>query len=206
MSIDQAGLNTLLSTLQPKTNLTVLKERRDSLWQKLNQQATNPSASQSDTKQIVAELSAADLQLQQATYDEVNRKLEIERCKREADTAKKLREKEKKLAKHEQVLYNASMNKLFSAIGNLSQYQALSGTGTTAAPGASSSGLPDKAGEIDRDLKESVQFGIAAAEVARRRKRTQQKLAIEEARQDHHSETTLNGKTKKKKKPLNIKI
>ncbi|CUH97276.1 hypothetical protein P22_3403 [Propionispora sp. 2/2-37] len=205
MSIDQAGLHTLLSTLQPKTNLAALKERRDNLWQKLNQQATNPSASQSDTKQIVAELSAADQQLQQATYNEVNRKLEIERCKREAEAAKKLREKEKKLAKHERVLYNASMNKLFSAIGNLSQYQALSGTGAVA-PGAPGSGLPDKASEIDRDLKESVQFGIAAAEVARRRKHTQQKLAIEEARQNQTAETPLYTKTKKKKKSLNIII
>ncbi|WP_371380196.1 hypothetical protein [Sporomusa aerivorans] len=201
MSIDQAGLNKLLAMVYPKNNLTALREYRDGLQKKLEQEVRNSTSAttvnsddnnnRADTQHVIVELQATDKQLQLAVYEEETRKLELERLKREEAMAKNLRAREKALAKHESVLYNASMNKLFSAINKLPQVQTMAGSGMAFSFGQqpaetdknsySTHSLEGKFEEINRDLKESTEYGIAAAEVARRRKNTQLKAEIEEA-------------------------
>ena len=199
MPIDQMGLRNLLANLNPKNNVTALREYRDGLQKKLEQEAgirqempaNQDNNSNTNRKQVIIELQAADKQLQQTIYEEKTRELELERLKREEAAAKSLRSRERVLARHERVLVNASMGKLLSAAVKVSQGTVIGGTGITvscsrpsAQPGStgdSSSCLPGKSDEIERDLKESVAFGIAAAEVARRRKANELKANIEEA-------------------------
>lgn len=201
MPIDQAGLNNLLSMVYPKSNLQALREYRDGLQKKLEQGVGNSNSetttnsdstnNRADTKQVIVELQSIDKKIQLGVYEEETRRLELERVKREEALAKNLREREKTLAKHECVLYKASMNKLFSAINNFSQAQTMAGLGMafsfsqhsseTNHNGYPANSLEGKVEEINRDLRESNEFGIAAAEVARRRKNNQAKVEIEEA-------------------------
>lgn len=199
MPVDQKGLHNLLAALNPKNNLTVVREYRQGLQKKLEQAAGGGKAmpdkedktKTNDIKQVVVELQAADKQLQQAIYEEKTRKLELERVKNEAAAAKKLRDREKALARHERVLLNASVGKLLAAAGKVSQCNSIGGAGMTVScnwppakpegAGTSPYSLTGKSAEIERDLKESVAFGIAAAEVARRRKANALKADGEEA-------------------------
>ncbi|WP_094607473.1 hypothetical protein SPSIL_004920 [Sporomusa silvacetica DSM 10669] len=218
MPIDQISLNNLLAIVNPKSNLTALREYREGLQKKLEQKLHNnttetivnhdSSHTNTDNKQVIVELQAADKQIQQTVYEEETQKLELERLKREEATAKNAREREKVLAKHERTLDNVSMNKLYSAISNNSQAQTMAGLGMSFSfcqPSAESNNnthpqysLAGKVEAVERDLKESTEYGIAAAEVARRRKSNQLKADIEEA-------ASKNAK-KAKKKNVNITI
>ncbi|CQR71739.1 hypothetical protein SOV_05370 [Sporomusa ovata DSM 2662] len=218
MPIDQMGLNNLLAIVNPQSNLTALRNYREGLQKKLEQKLHNnttetivnhdSSNTNTDDKQVIAELQSVDKQIQQTVYEEETRKLELERLKREASTAKNAREREKTLAKHERALDNASMNKLYSAISNNSQVQTMAGLGMSFSfcqPSSASNNsthpqysLEGKVEETERDLRESAEYGIAAAEVARRRKNNQLKADIEEA-------ACKNAK-KAKKKTVNITI
>ncbi|WP_371360905.1 hypothetical protein [Sporomusa malonica] len=199
MPIDQMGLNNLLANLYPKSNLTALREYRNGLQKKLEQTANGnkemlakqDNNNNTDSKQVIVELQAADKQIQQTIYEEETRKLELERLKREEAAAETLRKREKALAKHEHALSNASMSKLLSAATKSSQVNTMDGLGMTFSFSQPSSepsnignaphSLTGKVDEIERDLKESVELGIAAAEVARRRKDNELKANIEEA-------------------------
>lgn len=184
MPIDQAGLNTLLSVFQPKNYLDTLREKRAGIWKKLSSNVRDGSK---DNKQAIAELQAADQQIQQEIYEEKSRKLELERLKREEAAAKSLRERERAFATHERVLQTASINKLFSAIGNAAEYRAMAKGGTPLLfnnglyekDGYTRNYLLDKTQEINGNIKESVEYGAAAAEVARRRKNNRIKLENE---------------------------
>ena len=180
MAIDQAGLNSLLATFMPKNNMAALREQRANLLQKLQQSDTgNKDGDRQQTgaiKHQLRELVAVDQQIAQRLYDDISQKLEEKRLAREAAIAKKERDRERALAKHELLLVNRSMGKLLSAAGKVSQ------------PGQSCIGVfsggsqEDKTyiSEVDRDLRESVQYGIAAAEVAGRRKNAEVRAQIEE--------------------------
>ncbi|BBB90205.1 MAG TPA: hypothetical protein PKA28_06420 [Methylomusa anaerophila] len=205
MPIDQVGLNNLLANFFPKNNLTVLREYHAGLQKKLAEKAfgnkemlakQDNNNANTDIKQIVAELQAADKQIRQAIYEEETRKLEIDRLKREEAAAENLRKREKALARHERVLDNASMGKLLSAASKITHKV---GAGMVISLN-SPHGLPGKNDEIERDLKESVEFGIAAAEVARRRKNSELKANSEEAA---YKKAT---KEKAQKRNLNITI
>ncbi|TWH47109.1 hypothetical protein [Sporomusa sp. KB1] len=218
MPIDQMGLNNLLAIVNPQSNLTALKNYREGLQQKLEQKLHNnttdtivnhdSSNTNTDDKQVIVELQTVDKQIQQTIYEEETRKLELERLKREESTAKNARERGKALARHERALDNASMNKLYSAISNNSQVQTMAGLGMSfpfCLPSSESNNsthpqysLAGKVEETERDLKESTEYGIAAAEVACRRKNNQLKADIEEA-------ACKNAK-KAKKKTVNITI
>lgn len=199
MPIDQTSLNKLLAMVNPKSKLTTLREYRDGIQKKLNQatqntadMAANPanSSESTDTKHVILELASADKQIQQAIYEEETQKLELERLKREEAMAKSAREREKLLAKHERALENASIRKLYSAIANNSQAQTMAGSGSSFSfnqPSINSNNashpqnsLEGKVDAVERDLKESVEYGIAAAEVARRRKNNEVKANLEE--------------------------
>lgn len=227
MSIDLRGLNNLLSIVHPKSNLDSLKEYRNGLWKKLSQEANaadrkpggpgkSDSGTQANIRTVFVELEAVDKQIQQASYEEQSRKLEEENLKREEAAAKKLREREKALAKHERVLENASMRKLLSAAGKFTGYRTAAGTGINIVSHPGISGISNdgcqqhslmgKAEEINRDIKESVEFGIAAAEVARRRKQNERKEAIEEdvCKNDQVGLTAV--KKRRKKNSINITV
>ena len=205
MPIDQMGLNNLLAIVNPKSNLTVLKEYRAGLQKKFEQEIRNTNTG---NKQAIVELQAVDNQIQQTIYEEESQKLELERLKREEATAKNAREREKVLAKHERALDNASMKKLYYAISNNSQVQTMAGLGMSFSfcqPSSESNNtahpqysLEGKVDEIERDLKESTEYGIAAAEVARRRKSNQLKADIEES--------ACKNVKKAKRKTVNITI
>ncbi|MHB8061650.1 MAG: hypothetical protein ACYDG2_03275 [Ruminiclostridium sp.] len=223
MLIDQKGLNNLLSIIQPKNSLNILREKRESQLQKLNQMISTSSndtekigkcgnSVNGDIKQVIAELQASDEQIQLTVYEEKSRKLELERLKREEAMAKNPRQREKALAKQECVLYTASMNKLLSAKEkSSSEYSTIASTGTTLlytkrlsetdSDGYLRHSSIQKAKEIDRDIKASIEFGIGAAEVARRRKYNHMKEESKEA--DNKKDTT--GK-KKKKISINITV
>lgn len=215
MAIDQTGLNSLLSTFQPQNNLTALRKYRENLFKKLNQAVTNPkhlnNNEKIDTKQIIVEIQSADKQIQQSMYEEQSRKLEIERLKQEEAFAKNLREKEKALAKHERILVNACFNKLLSAAGKFSVSKPLNShcaDNLAAFNNNTSRTSIDHNTPIDRDLKESVAFGIAAAEVSRRRKNTEIKKQAEETLEHRNTITkTANAHKKKKaKRSINVTI
>lgn len=214
MPIDQTGLNNLQAMFQPKSNLDVLREQRDGLWKKMNNSESSGENDSSKAKvnnhQLIVELQGTDKQIQQAVYEEENRKLELERLKREEAAGKNLREREKALAKHEGVLYNASMNKLLSAKGKSSQCQKMGGISCSLIQGVpvSSSEVDsshNKTGllnEIDRDLRESIQFGIGAAEVARRRQKNHRQEELEASNQKSDG----NKQGKKKTKAVNLLV
>lgn len=180
MAIDQAGLNSLLATFMPKNNMTALREQRANLLQKLQQSDTGNQDGDrqqpGDIKQQLRELVAVDQEIAQKLYDEISKKLEEKRLEREAAIAKKERDRERALAKHERLLVNRSLSKLLSAAGK-------AGHPGQACIGAFSGGSQEDKpyiSEVDRDLRESVQYGIAAAEVAVRRKNAEAKAQIEE--------------------------
>lgn len=199
MPIDQADLKNLLTALFPKDNLTALREYRNGLQKKLAQGTGGNSARQdknsinADSKQVIVELQATDKNLQQAIYEDETRKIELERLKREEAAAKKMREREKALARHERVLSNASMAKLLAAVSKLNPY-------TTAAGSPAAGCLSGQGEAIERDLKEAAEFGIAAAQVARRRKDNEQKANNEEAAGNKARQE------KAKKRSINITI
>ena len=202
MPIDQMGLNNLLSIVNPQNSLTALRKQRDQLQRKLNlgTSYTTPDTptnhdgnnnTPTDSKHVILELAAVDKQIQQSVYEEETRKLELERLKQEEAMAKNTREREKVLAKHERALTNASMAKLSSAISNSAHAQSMAKSGMSFSfcqPSSDANShahsqysLEGKIEATERDLKESVEYGIAAAEVARRRKKNELKADIEEA-------------------------
>lgn len=171
MAIDQTGLNNLLATLTPKNNMSVLREQRASVLQKLQQKIE--TGRPGELKQEMRELAAVDRQLAHGIYDEVSHRLEKERLEREAALAKKERDRERALAKHERHLVNRSMSKLLSAAVK-ADYPG------EAAFSDGSQGERSYVSPVDRDLQEAAQYGIAAAEVAVRRKNAEAKAQIEE--------------------------
>lgn len=205
MPIDQVGLNTLLSVFRPKNYLETLREKREGIWKKLSSNVRDDSK---DNKQVIADLQATDKQIQQEIYEEKSRKLELERLKREEAAAKNLRERERVYAAHERVLQTASINKLFSATCNAAEYRAMAKGGTPLLfnngvyekDGYTSNRLLEKTQEISGNIKESVEYGVAAAEVARRRKDNRIKLEIEVAL------TNEAARKKKRKRSINIII
>lgn len=216
MGMDQNGLNSLLAGLQPKSNLSALRDYRAGLWNKLRQAADRQQSGdgkpdQANLGQDIKELSELDKKIAQEVYDEETKKLETERLKLEELAAKNGREKERALAKHERVLQNASMRSLLSAAGKISAGQPLFSSGAVvnslyvdgknAGQENSSSFFNEYTAGIDRDLKESVQYGIAAAEVSVRRKKAESKAQIEEAAQRHQAE-----RKKKAKHSINIMV
>lgn len=173
MAIDQTGLNNLLATLTPKNNMAVLREQRANVLQKLQQKMDNGKPA--DVKQEMRELAAVDQQLAKGIYDEVSQRLEEERLGREAALAKKERDRERALAKHERLLVNRSMSKILSAA-----VKADSGEAAISAFNDGGKGERSYVSAVDRDLQEAAQYGIAAAEVAVRRKNAEAKAQIEE--------------------------
>lgn len=176
MAIDQTGLNSLLTTLTSQNNMAALREQRANLLQKLQQRTdtgkTDGGQQQAgDIKQEIQELAAVDQQIAQGMYDEISKRLEWE-----AAFAKKERDRERTLAKHERLLENRSMNKLLSAASKVSH----TGESYIGAFSGGSQGDKTYVSDVDRDLQESVQYGIAAAEVAARRKNAEAKAQIEE--------------------------
>lgn len=174
MAIDQTGLNNLLATLTPKNNMAVLREQRANVLQKLQQKMDNGKPA--DVKQEMRELAAVDQQLAKGIYDEVSQRLEKERLEREAVVAKKERDRERALAKHERLLVSRSMSKILSAAVKADY------PGETAISAFNDGGKGERSyvSAVDRDLQEAAQYGIAAAEVAVRRKNAEAKAQIEE--------------------------
>ncbi|MDF2930483.1 MAG: hypothetical protein K0Q75_2721, partial [Anaerospora sp.] len=157
----------------------VLREQRSNALQKLQQKID--AGKPDELKQDMQELAAVDRQLAQGIYDEVSQRLEKERVEREAAFAKKERDRERALAKHERLLVNRGMSKILSA-ANKADY-----------PGEVTSA-------VDRDLQEAAQYGIAAAEVAVRRKSAEAKAQIEERIEKQQADH------RKKNKRVNITV
>lgn len=179
MAIDQTGLNSLLTALTPKNSMAALREQRANLLQKLQQRTGKTDGGQqpaADIKKDIRELAAVDQRIAQEIYDETSKRLEEERLEREVAFAKKERYRERALAKHERLLENRSMSKLLAAAGKANH------PGESYSGAFSGSRQGDKAyvSDVDRDLQESVQYGIAAAEVAVRRKNAEARANIEE--------------------------
>lgn len=199
MAIDQAGLNSLLATFMPKNNMAALREQRANLLQKLQQKIDTGSKGgerpqAAGIKEQLRELVAVDQQIAQKLYDEISHKLAEQRLAREAAIAKKERDRERALAKHERFLVNRSWSKLLSAACKTSQ------PGQFGVGAVSGGSQEDKTytSEVDNDLQESVQYGIAAAEVAVRRKNAEIKAQIEENAEKKQAAQ------KKKSKRVNI--
>lgn len=193
MAIDQTGLNNLLATLTPKNNMAVLREQRANALQKLQQKID--TGKPDELKQDMQELAAVDRQLAQGIYDEVSQRLEKERVEREAAFAKKERDRERALAKHERLLVNRSMSKILSA-ANKADYP---GEVTISAFSDGSPKERSYVSAVDRDLQEAAQYGIAAAEVAVRRKNAEAKAQIEERIEKQQAD-------RKKNRRVNIMI
>jgi len=206
MPINQSSLNSILSMAQSKSNYDILTEKQNGILKKLNQLIDNSTNDKTkvDNKQLISELQETNKQIQQAIYDEKTTQLELQRLQLEEETGKSYRDRERAFAKHEDVLLNASMSKLFSAKSKLSQFSKMAGGKITikdmanmTSQGAGQNYLPknllDKVDDINRDLKESAEYGKAAAEVARRRKKNQLKADLEESH-------------KRKKKHINVSV
>jgi ribosomal protein L18 len=129
-------------------------------------------------------------------YDEISKKLEAQRLEREAAYAKKERDRERALAKHERLLVNRSMSKLLSAAVKA----AYPGEAAISAFSDGSQGERSYISAVDRDLQEAAQYGIAAAEVAIRRKNEEAKAQIEESAEKHQAAR------RKKTKCVNIMV
>lgn len=199
MAIDQNGLNSLLAKLTPQNNMAALREQRANLLRKLQSTIDSPEGSKTptgDTKHDIKEMAALDQQIAQEVYDETSRRLEEERLKQEAACAKKERDRERALAKHERLLESRSMSKLLSANSKVGHPDEVS----FGAFNGGSQGDNSYTSGVDRDLQESVQYGIAAAEVAVRRKNAETKAQIEETSEKHQAER------RKKTKHVNIMI
>jgi len=201
MAIDQSSLNSLLTTLTPKNNMAVLREQRTNLLQKLQQRTDNGKTDggrqqAGDIKQQIQELAVVDQQIGREMYDEISRKLEEKRLEREAAFAKKERDRERALAKHERLLENRSISKLLSAACKVSH----PGEAYIGAFNGGSQGDKNYVSDVDRDLQESVHYGIAAAEVAARRKNAEAKAQSEESAEKHQAAH------RKKTKRVNLRV
>ncbi len=209
MNINQKSLNDLLSIMQPKSSLDLLREKREAQLKKINQGlSTSPDSGSNDandTKKAFSELQAIDEQIQMEIYEEKSNKLELERLEREEAAAKSLRKKQKASAEHQAVLERCSINKLFSA-KRKSELRTMSKSGvsltltsdfSTSNRDSAGNRLMQKSEEIDRDLRESREFGIAAAKVAARRKNIRVKKENEEAALENSK--SRKGKNKNKK-------
>ncbi len=196
MIVNEKGLNDLLSLIQPRNSLDRLREKREVLMKKINQSASTPGDcfkstdnSDNNTKQAFMELVALDQQILREVYEEKSKKLEIERLKNEVAAAKKFREKEKILARHEATLQRHSFNKLLSAGCKFNELRITEKSGvsltlseaTSSGEGHSFSKLTEKSEEINRDIKESAELGSAAAKVAVRRRNNRINEEIQEA-------------------------
>lgn len=190
MRVDEITLRDILSQLQPKSSLDRLREKRETLLKKINQSESNPESPNNpkDMKQAFMELIDIDQQIQREIYDEKSRKLEIERLKNEEAAAKKFREREIILAKHEAALCRRSFNKLLSASSKCNGFRLTVKSGVSltireiASTGESNnlSKLTDRVDEVNRDVKESVEYGIAAAKVAARKRNNRIRKEIQE--------------------------
>lgn len=181
MAFDQIGLNSLLTTLTRQNNLAALRKQRANLLQELQQKPSTgktPGRQQpaGDLKQDVKKLADHLQQSAQEIYDQVSTRLERERLEREAAFAKNERTRARALARHEGFLETRSMSKLLSASGKANHLGAPSFS--TLSHG--SQGEKPYISEVDRELQESVKYGIAAADVAVRRKKAESKAQIEE--------------------------
>ena len=181
--------------------MMVLREQRANVLQKLQQRADNGKTGgvqqqAGDVKHQLRELFMVDQQIAQEMYDEISRKLEGQRLEREAVFAKKERDRERALAKHERLLENRSMSKLLSATSKASH----PGGDYSGAFNSGSQGDEKYVSDVDCDLQESVQYGIAAAEVATRRKKAETKARIEETAETHQATQ------RKKIKRINIMV
>lgn len=217
MNINQKSLNNLISIMQPRNSLDMLKEKREAQLKKLNQGLGTITDSGKDiknatdsTKQAFAELRSIDEQILMEIYEEKSNKLELERLEREEATAKSLRQKENASAEHQAVLERCSMNKLFSAKRKSLELRTMvkSGVSVTLSEDLSTTGkdstgnkLIQKSEEINRDIKEASEFGIAAAKVAVRRKNNQVKKENEEA-----AAAKIKNRKVKDKKYINVTI
>jgi|GEM_PF-1432276 len=197
MIVDEKYLKDLLSSIQPgKSSLDMLRERREALLKKINQGISNPGDGseppanpENDRKQAIMELMDIDQQIQREIYEEKSKKLEIERLKYEEAAAKKFREREIILARHEAALCRRSDTKLLSAGSKANGLKIIVKSGVSltlreaaaAGDGSCLSKLTDKLDEINRDLKESAEYRIAAAKVAARRRNNRIKKEIQEA-------------------------
>ncbi|MDF2985419.1 MAG: hypothetical protein K0R50_929 [Eubacterium sp.] len=210
MNINQKSLNDLLSIMQPKNSLDMLREKREAQLKKINQGlSTSPDSGKNDTndsRQDFAELRAIDEQIQMEIYEEKSNKLELERLEREAAAAKSLRKKERASAEHQAVLERCSMNKLFSANRKSIELRTMvkSGVSVTLTKDFSASDkdgpvnkLFQKSEEINRDLRESSDFGIAAAKVAARRQNIRNQKENEEAALENSKRRKNKNKNKK---------
>jgi hypothetical protein len=199
MRIDQNSLNDLLSMVHPQKTSDALREKREKILKNLQENDG------SDKKELIAELQGTERQIEMEVFEENSRKLELERLEREEASAKNSRERERALAEHERTLNNASMGKLFSAIGKASGIRNIAGKYRLGTPTATDANgfqsLKERVEDINRDLNESVKFGIAAAEVARRRKNNQIKAENEEAAAKNAAI-----RKKKNKKSINVSL
>lgn len=210
MNINQKSLTDLLSIMQPKSSLDMLREKREAQLKKINQGlSTSPDSGSNDandTKKAFSELQAIDEQIQMEIYEDKSNKLELERLEREEAAAKSLRKKQKASAEHQAVLERCSINKLFSAKRKSVELRTMAKSGvsltltndfSTSNRDSAGNRLMQKSEEIDRDLRESREFGIAAAKVAARRKNIRVKKENEEAALENSK--SRKGKNKNKK-------
>ncbi len=220
MIVNDRGLNDLLYLMQPKNSLDRLREKRETLLKKINQSTPtlkdslkSANGSEYNVKQAFMELVAVDQEIQREVYEEKSKKLEIERLKNEEAAAKKFREKEKILARHEATLQRHSFRRLLSAGCKFNELRITekSGVSLTLREAASTgdgngfSKLSEKSEEINRDLKEAAELSIAAAKVAARRRKNR----IDEETQEAASIKKQNRKSKIKsqyRKHINLVV
>ncbi len=174
MAINQNTLNSLMTTFTFNSNMMALRDQRANFLHKLQQRTDNGKMDgiqqqAGDIKHQIRNLAIVDKQSAQETYDEIYKKLEGERLEREAMFASKERDRERMLAKHERHLENRSMSKILSGSSKINHPAgAYSGTFS-----GDSQGDKKYVSDVDYELQESVQYGIAAAEVATRRKKAE---------------------------------
>lgn len=203
MRIDQAGLNSLLSVIQPRGYFDKLSGKREGIIKKLNQgmNLSKDNASKNKNKQLLKELYTTDKQMQAAFYEEKSLQLRLERLKIEEITTSNLRKKDRILAEHESTLFNASMGKLISAQGKSSELKFGRVDEGTKRDESMQKDIFERAEGINEDIKESAKLGIAAAEVARRRRNNQMKMAIEAA-----AKKSAARREREKKRLINVTV
>ncbi|OPX44993.1 hypothetical protein CLHUN_12250 [Ruminiclostridium hungatei] len=176
MNINQKIHNNIISLMQPNKLYGVFRQNGQGLDGKNGQSGRNPtgtccmgsvwdsSKGENDIKESINKLREYDRDIQARAYENTARRLELERLEREEVTARNLHEKGLVLARHEDTLNCYSFGKLLSAKGKMH-----------------ASNTSSKAEEVGKELKESVEFGIAAARVAVRRKNNRIKEENEQA-------------------------
>ena len=186
MAVNQAGLSYLLSVSQSKSFFNRPGNKNEGIIKKLNK-GTDSYKDNSNCNnnnkymQLLRKLQEKDKAMQETLYERMSLKLRLEGLRREEMTTSNLRKKDRILAEQECILYHCSMRKLLSASQKNSGIRLGTGDLNIKSCESSENNILEKADEISSDIKESVRFGIEAAEVARRRKNNQIKEAIEAA-------------------------